>query len=143
MSKFSLILEELIFDNKFNLKNFAKAVKISESSLTDYTKHDGLPTVKNLIKIADFFNCSTDFLLGREEENKYLTFKKCPPFSEQLKFLISYSGHKPSYFYTDTDIPKSRFYDWLGNKRQPSVDNVVKIAKLLDRRVDFVLGRES
>ncbi len=143
MPKFAGILEELIFESGKDHKTVAAELGISASCLTDYLKHDVLPSVPNLIKIADYFNRSTDFLLGREEDDKALTFKICPPFSERLEYLKKQYNCTSYKIYTQTEITKSRFYDWKNGKRVPTVENIIKLAEFFDCRVDFILGRES
>ena len=41
-------------------------LKISRSAISAYKKGIVIPNAKNLIKIADYFGVSTDYLLGRE-----------------------------------------------------------------------------
>ena len=142
MSKFSERLEELIIEQNIDKKTFAKNVGINATCISHFILEKHTPTVKSLIKIADYFNCSTDFLLGREEENRNLTFKKCPPFSEQLLVLKEKLNFRPNDIYDGTEIAKSSYYHWLDGK-QPTLDNIIHLADLLDCRVDFILGRES
>jgi len=141
--KFAEILEELIFESGMDFKNFARTVGISPSCITEYIRKENMPTVVTLVKIAEFFNRSTDFLLGREPDNRTLKFKVCPPFSQQIEFLKAHFKCSSYSIYTNTDIPKSRFYEWKNGKRVPTVENVVKLADYFDCRVDFILGRES
>lgn len=144
MSKFAETLGDLMFDKNLTVKTFAQSSGINETCITHYLQTKYAPSVGTLIKIADYFNRSTDFLLGLEEENLALTFKSCPPFSEQLVNLKKHFGYKTSAaFYTDAKISKSRYYDWLSGMREPTVDNVIKIAEHFDCRVDFILGREN
>ncbi len=143
MPKFAGILEELIFESRKDNKTVAAELGISASCLTDYLKYDVLPSVSNLIKIADYFSRSTDFLLGREEDDRTLTFKICPPFSERLEFLKKHYGCTSYKIYMQAGITKSRYYDWKNGKRVPAVENVIKLAEFFDCRVDFILGRES
>ena len=67
MLKLSETLKELITESKTDYKTFAKQVGISPSRITDYINNDKLPTVENLIKIADYFNEDLDVLTGRRE----------------------------------------------------------------------------
>ncbi len=143
MSKFGETLKELIEENNLDYKTFAAKIGLSASCVTDYMLRDAVPDIDNLTAIADFFNCSTDYLLGREDDNGNLTFKKRPLFSEQLKYLMEFFGCKPSDLYGSGVISKSRFFDWKSGKRQPTVENIVKLADYFDRRIDFILGRES
>ena len=48
-----------------------------------YLKKEYLPCLANIIKIADYFECSIDYLLGLEESN-YLKFSQTPPFDRTL-----------------------------------------------------------
>ena len=144
LSKFTEILDYLMFENNLNKKTLAANVNIRATAFTNYFHHRHMPTVEVLLKIADYFNCSTDFLLGFEEENKNLTFKECPAFPEQLKFLIEYfKFHSAHAFYTSANIPKSVYYNWISGSKKPSLDNIIKLAEHFDRRVDFILGRET
>ena len=142
MLNFSELLAELIYEQKMDKKTFANTVGINATCISHYILGKHIPTVEHLIQIADYFNCSTDFLLGREEENHNLAFKKCPPFSKQLIFLKQTFNRKPSEIYGGTEIAKTSYYNWLRGK-QPSLDNIISLATLFDCRIDFVLGRES
>ena len=47
--------------------SFAKAVGIPQATISRYLLCQREITVANLCKIADYFDVSTDFLLGRKE----------------------------------------------------------------------------
>lgn len=141
MSKFSERLEDLMNDNNLNKKMLAEKVGINATCISHYILDKRIPTVESLIKLADYFKCSTDFLLGREEENDNLTFKKCPPFSERIIFLKKELGYLAKDFYNNDEIAKSTYYNWL-NGKQPTLENIIRLAELLDKRVDYILGRE-
>lgn len=55
-------------------RKIANEIEIDPSAFTNYCTGRTLPIAENLIKIADYFGVSTDYLLGREgyelEENK-------------------------------------------------------------------------
>ncbi len=143
MSEFSERLSGLMFENNLNRKQFAQQSDINATCITHYLQGKHSPTLENLVKIADFFHRSTDFLLGREEENNALTFKPCPPFPEQLKFLKDYFQCSSYQIYHNTNIPKSCYYDWKYGNRQPTLENVIKLAEHFDCRIDFIIGREK
>lgn len=142
MSNFYETLKDLILEKNINNKILAAEIGLSASCITDYALKNALPSIRTLVKLADYFNCSTDYLLGRESD-QYLHFKKCPPFSEQIVFLTKYFGCKPVDIYGSGKISKSNYFDWKKGKRQPTLDNVIKLAERFDCRIDFILGRES
>lgn len=142
MSEFGERLGELLFENNLHEKQFAEKLGICVSSVSVYLQGKSLPTVESLVKIANFFHCSIDFLLGREEENKTTKFKPCPPFCEQILFLKKYFKYSAYKIYHNTKIAKSSYYEWVGGERQPKVENVINLADIFECSVDFVLGRE-
>lgn len=142
MSKFSERLAELISERDLNEKAFAENSGVCASCVSFYLQEKSMPTVESLVKIADYCNCSTDFLLGREEENKSDKFKVCPPFCEQILFLKKHFNCSAYQIYHNTDIAKSCYYDWLSGSRQPNLDNIIRLAEHFDCSIDFILGRE-
>lgn len=49
-----------------NMKDFCEAVDISINTYQNYESGKRIPTADILIKLADFYNVTTDYLLGRE-----------------------------------------------------------------------------
>ena len=143
LSKFTETLNFLISDNDITGEELAEAVNIPAATISRYRNGVHAPTIDYLIKIADYFNCSVDYLLGLEEENTALTFKKRPPLKEQIALLPKQFNKSYYAFCREAKIPESGFYDWKNGNKTPTVQSIVKIAKYFDRRVDFILGRES
>ena len=144
LSKFAETLCDLMFEHdNMTAKALAEELGIPAPTITRYRKAQHVPTVDNLVKIADYFHRSTDFLLGLEEENLSLTFKPCPPFSEQLIFLTKYFKDNYCNFYHTLEIPESTFFEWKNGSSKPSLESIEKIADYFGRRIDFILGRET
>lgn len=143
LSKFGETLCDLMFENNMTAKALATVLNIPAPTITRYRKAQHLPTVENLVKIADYFHRSTDFLLGLEPENATLTFKTCPPFSQQIVFLTKHFRLAFYSFYHKLNIPESTFFEWKNGSSLPNIESIKKIADYLDCRIDFVLGRES
>ena len=135
-------MKELLDEKHLDYKTFACEIGISASRVTDYIKNGELPSVNNLIKIADYFNCSTDFLLGREYGENKTKFYEAIPFAERIAYLRDYFHLTNKDIYGKDGITKSRYFEWLNGKRQPSVDNLINLAEIFDCSVDFILGRE-
>ena len=141
LSKFSESLAELMEERNLSVKDLAKEVGIKSSNIYYYLRAERLPSVESIVALANYFACSTDFLLGLTEENRPETYKACPPFSERLEFLIKYFNVSTYKVYTQTNVSKARFFDWKRGKYEPSLDNIIKLAEVFDCSVDFVLGR--
>ena len=64
---FSEVFMRLVQEKGITTYQVAKATGISQGLMGQYKKGDKIPTAQNLIKIADYFGVSTDYLLGKED----------------------------------------------------------------------------
>ena len=143
LSKFGETLKELMDERNLNGKQLGLEIGVAGPTITRYIRDERIPDINVLILIADYFNCSTDYLLGRESDNQHLKFKKCPPFAEQIEFLAKHFSSTFNAFYTKANIHESTFYEWKNGNSIPTLESILRIADKFDCRVDFVLGRES
>lgn len=67
MRKFAEILKELRKEEKINQADLAKALNVSQSIIARWESGECEPTATNILAIADYFNVSTDYLLGKEK----------------------------------------------------------------------------
>ena len=61
---FPIILKELRQSKNLNQKQFAEAIYISPSAVSQYETGHTMPSRETLDRIARYFNVSTDYLLG-------------------------------------------------------------------------------
>lgn len=61
-------LTELLAENKINYNFLAKQTGIPVTTISNYINRGSHPTVIQLIILADYFKCSIDFLVGREDD---------------------------------------------------------------------------
>lgn len=62
------ILKELREDKGLTQTELANYLKVSRQSISGYETGIVEPTVNTLIKLADLYNCSLDYLTGRTRE---------------------------------------------------------------------------
>lgn len=141
LSNFSEILDSLLFERELTPLQVASSIGTDITCITRYLRNQRKPSIENLVKLADLFQCSTDFLLGRESENYVSVFYPCPPFAEQLKVLQKHFKCPWWSFYKNAHVSSSRFYEWKNGKRTPSLDCVIALADGFACTVDFILGR--
>lgn len=58
-------IKHLRVQNGMNQVEFAKKMCVTKQCVSNWENDNVLPSIEMLIKIADFFQVSTDFLLGR------------------------------------------------------------------------------
>ena len=77
-------LTELRLLENLTQKQLAEHLNISQGNLCDWEKGRSEPDIQRLIQLADFFNVSLDYLMGREN----FTEKSD---SERYRLLIAFS----------------------------------------------------
>jgi len=60
-------IEDLMRNEKLTQMQLAKAIGVGQSSVSDWLNSKSEPSVENLWKLADFFDVSVDYLIGRKE----------------------------------------------------------------------------
>ncbi|MDD6488925.1 MAG: helix-turn-helix transcriptional regulator [Clostridia bacterium] len=63
-------LSELMNKNKVTAKQLSETLKIGKNQFKYWKDKGNIPNGDTLIALADYFNCSVDYLLGRAEKQK-------------------------------------------------------------------------
>ena len=63
-------LKQLRLENNLTQETLAEKLQIVKSTITKYEKNTREPELEILIKIADFFETTTDYLLGRTDKRQ-------------------------------------------------------------------------
>ncbi len=69
MNYFKERLKQLREEHKFTQQDLAEHLHISIRQYRRYEKGDYEPNLETLIKLADYFSVSLDYLVGRSEHN--------------------------------------------------------------------------
>lgn len=76
-------LADLIADKNISLEKIGKEIGISKSTLSKYTNDEAEAPIGNLVKLANYFNVSADYLLGISEAKTN---------NKKLQFVCDYTG---------------------------------------------------
>ena len=142
VSSFYERLSELLFDSKTDKKLIAKELDIDISQIYKYLRDTHMPNFKNAIKIAEYFNCSFDYLFGLKDDYARVNYKELPAFSEQFKGILKENKISKYYLNKKTNTPNQRISDWISGKRMPSMQNLILIAKTFNWSLDYIIGNE-
>ena len=134
-------LSELIFDKGKSVSATAKEIGISKTTAYAYLSGQKMPTVENAVKIADYFSCSLDFLVGKEWEIRSATYRPCKPFPERFNEILSQFSCSRYRLEHNTGIAESTLYYWAKGKTSPTLENIILLAEQFDCSIDFLLGR--
>lgn len=90
---FASRIKYLRLSKALNQVQLAESLGVKKQSISNWENDNIMPSVEMLIRIADFFNVSTDYLLGREipqpENLQMLDITGLSPQqAEHIQFLI-------------------------------------------------------
>ena len=83
MQNFKDRLRELREERGLSMKELGKKIGVSDAAVCKWENGIAEPKVSYILQLADFFECSTDFLLGRNDD---------------YASTLSEANEKPSYF---------------------------------------------
>ena len=142
LSNFVENLNELMFDKQIKIKNLCEELDINLSQYYSYLNNESMPYLTTVIKIADYFACSIDYLLGLAP---YLIDDKLnytPPFHIAFAQVLKENGKSRYQLNKETKIAKSALDYWYHGKRVPTLDSVIRLTKYFDCTIDKLLCRE-
>lgn len=143
ISKFSERFGDIIFESEKSIFQISKDIGIQSSMLYTWRSAVSIPNLENLIKLADYFQCSIEYLMGRIEEETGRQFNSVLPiFHERLKYYIKQSGKSAYYLCKTAKIHKGSFMRWANGECVPLPDNLVKLANYFNCTIDQLIGRE-
>lgn len=62
-------IKKLRLQNGLNQVEFAKCMNVTKQCVSNWENDNVLPSIEMLVRMADFFQVTTDYLLGRDSEN--------------------------------------------------------------------------
>ena len=65
---FNDVIKELRLNRKLTTDDVANSIGVSGSAYRNYERGERSPSFEILVKLADFYGVTTDYLLGREPE---------------------------------------------------------------------------
>lgn len=80
-------LKKIREDKKITQTKLSTEIEVSQELISHYEIGQSKPNIENLIKLADYFNCSTDYLLNRTTNP--ILVKSSPNTSSELNEFIA------------------------------------------------------
>lgn len=138
-------LKDLCIDKNINLKQLSKLINIQDSLLYKYEKGKSMPTLDNLTKIANFFNCTISYLVSLSDTLGKETLKNNPDksiFFKRYSDLVSKNNLTHYVVCKNLGISISSIRNWrLG--AIPYIDTLIKLSTYFNVSVDYLLGRSN
>ena len=134
MKEFSKNLKNLLKNNNVSQYELSKILHNSQQSISRYVNGVTEPDIYNLIQIANYFNVSTDYLLGLSNDYNVINNK----LSETENYLIGQLRQLNS----EKKQELISYANYLANKdnKQINSKNIVDISDLSDLEKAEVIG---
>lgn len=105
-SAFATRLRKLIEENNISKNQLSEEIGVSRQAISQYCDGSTIPNADKLLKIAEFFNVSLDYLVGRTEN--FTT-------DDKLRFVCDYTGlNQNTVEYLREAIQHSKAHELLG-----------------------------
>ena len=142
MEKFIDILNDLIIESKLSLRKLAINSGVSAIQYSKYLR--GVrPTLDVAVRIANYFKCSLDCLLGLNDNNNYKNINKdydLSKFVPRYLELLELNNTTHWKFAKKNNLSESCLRHWkYGDK--PKLESLVIIAINLSTSIEYLIGR--
>ncbi len=67
-TKFGIRLRELREEAGVSMMQLAKAIEVSDAAICKWENGIAEPKASSIVKLAEYFDCSTDYLIGAEDD---------------------------------------------------------------------------
>ncbi len=136
-------LKDMIDDTSLSLRQLSRVSGVSAMHYSRYLK-GGIPTIDIVLKIAQFFECSVDYLFGLTDiknDNSYQTYRyDINQFLPRYLSLLQ-EHHMSHYQFSQSQaFNESILRHWQAG-RKPRLDILYTIAKYFDVSIDYLIGR--
>ena len=84
-------IKELREEKKLSQDNLAKLIGTSQRNIGRWENEENEPTYSQLVKLADFFDVSIDFLVGRDDMESVQRASASGFSPEELELLKNYA----------------------------------------------------
>ena len=142
LSNFVENLKEMMFDNSVSKKDLCKELDIDLSQFYRYLRKESTPCLTTITKIADYFSCSIDYMLGYAPHLIDDKLNYTPPFSIAFAQILNEYGITRYQINKQMKIASSELDYWYKGKRIPTIESIINLTKYLDCTIDKLLGRE-
>lgn len=139
--KFKGRLKELIEDSELKRVDVAVKSGVDNHTLSNAFVYGIVPSSGSLIKLADFFNVSIGYLLGRTDENDFYKSEQNESFYDRFEKLCSEKSVSHYRVSTTCGFDNSNISRWFSKRYLPEPEILDAICEFFGVSIDYLLGR--
>lgn len=134
---------DIIYESDYKKAELVKLIPISQSTLSNALSYGIVPSVKTLIRIADFFDISINYLLGKTDEEDFVKSSTATTFHQRFESLCSEKEVSHYKVATDCLFNKSSISKWFSKNFIPELDIIELLCDYFNVTPDYLLGRSD
>ncbi len=142
LDNFTEIIEDYLILEEIDAKTFAKQAGLPQSNVSAWLTGKCAPNLDSFTRIADFFDCSFDYLAGRAEKKEYIPAVEHRSFAERLDFLIEKNKVTSNRISRICTFKNSNFPKWRQG-RKPKPETLIALADYFNVSLDYLVGRSD
>ncbi len=134
-------LIELLQEDGGKKKDIAKKMKVDFRSLSNAYNFGIIPKPSTLMKMADYFNVSIDFLLGRSDNDAFFKSDNPVGFYARYSLLRDLRNLKDGQIATELHFDRTLCYKWKSKNHIPTLEILDLLCDYFNVSLDYLLGR--
>ena len=138
MNDFQERLDDLLREKSYNNLKLAHEIGVSHETISGYFNRNLYPELSIAKRMATFFNCSLDYLLGLSDKrkngdkNNLTVFKTVEKLIKDKKISIAKAMR-------EMNISEYNYFRWKKGTK-PLTSMLIILAKYFDVSVDYLVG---
>lgn len=132
---------ELVSDLDCKKSEIPKLLNIDYNVYIKITEFGIFPKPVVLIRIADYFDISVEFLLGRTNNSYFFKAETAKTFLERYQALKAEKNLTDYAIAQKLHITTSYTTNWKNKNYMPSIINLIELSEIFKVSIDYLLGR--
>ena len=128
-------------DDETRKVELAKKIGMSYTVFSKAYNYGIIPKPKVLVRIADYFNVSLEYLLGLSDNDNFEPAQQRATYNERLKFLLNENNLNMNELSDLTHIHRNNISQWQRRNYTPTIDDLLIIADVFKVSLDYIMGR--
>ncbi|MBQ7978086.1 MAG: helix-turn-helix domain-containing protein [Clostridia bacterium] len=144
MSYFVERFRFLLSEKNMSTVDFKEKVGISTTQSGKYLAGYYEPSLKNIIKICEYFKCSIDYIMGLDDiPNRFGNFNvpSVSKFLDRYNDLLIKNKTNHNRATKELKFNRNNLIYWKQNKTFPTLTILYNLANYLSTSIEYLIGR--
>ena len=131
----------IITDGDYSRTELISLIPISNATMSNALLYGIVPSTKLLIRIANFYNISLNYLLGKTDVNDFIESVNRVSFQNRFDSLCEEKGVTHYKVATDCAFDKSNISKWFSKGYLPELEILELLCDYFNVSIDYLLCR--